>query len=171
MGLLNKLLGGKGQELPKKAIIEKNAVYAPVDGELIALEDFPDEVFLEGILGPGCGIVPKGEVVRAPFDGTIIALQDTGHAVGMKSGDGVELLIHVGIDTVGLNGKGFTPRVKTGDTVVKGQELLEFSLETIHAAGLVSTVAVTVPNAALFQSVKTAEPGTVDNNTVIITLE
>lgn len=170
MGFLNKLFG-KSEENTERETIEKNTVYAPVEGELIALEDFPDEVFREGILGPGCGIIPSGEVVKAPFYGTIIALQETAHALGLKSEDGIELLIHVGIDTVGLNGNGFYPKVKTGDTVVKGQELLRFSLDVIHDADLNSTVAVTVPNATQYQSVEAAAPGMVDNSMVIITLK
>lgn len=171
MSIFNKVFGKKDNEnRPERIAIEKNTVYAPVTGRLIALGDFPDDVFSEGILGQGCGIEPEEEEVKAPFHGEVIELQDSKHAVGLLSEDGIELLIHVGIDTVGMNGKGFETFVKKGDTVVKGQRLIRFDKKEIHAAGLKDTVAVVITNSGEYSSVNVAEPGIVDNDKSIMTV-
>lgn len=121
-------------------------LYAPISGEYIPLEDIKDGVFSEGILGPGCGIIPQEDQVVSPVDGTVINVADTKHAVGILSGSGVELLIHVGMDTVEMNGDGFLPKVRVGDTVTKGQCLLTFDSQKIKAAGHPTTTAFIVTN-------------------------
>lgn len=146
-------------------------VYSPVAGDLIALKDFPDPVFGEGVLGPGCGIQPKSDVVKAPFDGKVAALPESLHALGLQSEQGLELLIHIGIDTVTMNGKGFQPLVKQGDSFKTGQELLRFSRSEIEAAGFDSSVAVIVSNSANYAAVEVKEPGTVDYSDEIITVK
>ncbi|MDE7244584.1 MAG: glucose PTS transporter subunit IIA, partial [Oscillospiraceae bacterium] len=96
--------------------IPANTVGAPSDGTVVPMEQIPDETFATGVLGMGVGIQSAKGVVVAPFSGTVTQVADTGHAIGLASQDGLELLIHVGVDTVDMNGKGFTPKVKEGDT-------------------------------------------------------
>ena len=123
---------------------------SPVEGELVALSDVSDPVFGSGAMGRGAAIKnPKGKVV-APFDGEITVFFETKHAIGMKSEDGVEVLIHVGMDTVKLNGEHFTAKAAQGDKVKKGQLLLEFDPEAIQAAGYETTTPFVVTNAADF---------------------
>lgn len=125
---------------------EPNTVYAPIEGKVIAMQEIPDETFAAGVLGEGVGIVPsEGEVV-APFDGEISTVFDTKHAIGITSKDGVELLIHVGINTVELNGACFETFVKEGDTVKAGQVLSKFDIAGIEKAGYNITTAVLVTN-------------------------
>lgn len=107
------------------------SIYDPVPGEVIPLEEIGDGVFSAGVLGAGCGIRPAEGKVYAPFDGEIILVADTKHAIGIRSKAGIETMIHVGLETVALNGAGFHPMVKAGDPVRKGQLLMEFDLEEI----------------------------------------
>lgn len=111
--------------------VEGVHIAAPVPGKVIPLKDVADGVFSEGVLGNGFGIEPSEGSVYAPFDGEVAVVADTGHAVAVRSKNGAEVLIHVGIDTVDLNGEGFTPLVKVGDKVTTGQKLMDFDLEAI----------------------------------------
>lgn len=144
MGLFDKLF--KKEEPFQKVETESGALYAPITGTYIPLDQIPDEVFAQGILGQGCGIEPEEELVVAPVNGTITQVADTKHAVGLESEDGSEILIHVGLDTVDMNGEGFTPKVKVGDKVSCGQPLLSFSIAKIKAAGHPATIAFVVTN-------------------------
>lgn len=122
-------------------------VYAPLTGSVVARDQIPDETFASGVLGDGCGIEPTvGEVV-APCDGIISTVAETRHAVGISGPADMELLIHVGVDTVEMKGDGFKALVKTGDTVKKGQKLLTFDLDKIRAAGHPTVTTVLVTNA------------------------
>ncbi|MCC8076543.1 MAG: glucose PTS transporter subunit IIA [Clostridiales bacterium] len=138
---------------------EPNTVYCPVEGNVIARDDIPDATFASGALGDGVGIEPTTGVVVAPFDGTISTVAETKHAVGISSNDGLEMLIHVGIDTVAMNGKGFEPQVAEGDTVKAGQVLLRFSLDEIRKAGYSTTTAVLVCNADEFDTFQVEKTG------------
>lgn len=118
----------------------------PIDGEIIPLAEIADGVFSDGVLGNGCGLIPSGEKVYAPISGTITTVAESNHAVGIE-GDGVEMLIHVGLETVSMNGKGFDVKVKEGDKVTAGQLLYTFSLAEINKAeGVSTTSAVLVTN-------------------------
>ena len=129
---------------------------SPLEGELIPLSDVQDPVFGSGAMGRGAAVKnPKGKVY-APFDGEITVFFETKHAIGMKSTDGVEILIHVGMDTVKLKGEHFTAKAAQGDTVKKGQLLLEFDPEAIKAAGYETTTPVVVTNAAEFGDITIA---------------
>lgn len=163
MGLLNNLFGKKDevQEKHTERITEVNTIYAPLDGQAISLEDFPDEVMRAEVLGKGCGIIPNEECVKAPFEGEIIQVADTKHAVGIKSLDGIELLIHIGVDTVEMNGKGFQTFVKVGDTVSLGQKLIAFSREEIRKAGYIDAVAMIITNSDDYQEVNLEVKGNV----------
>ncbi len=115
---------------------------APLSGKTVALKHVPDPVFAGGLMGPGIGIDPSDEVVLAPFDGTISMLAESKHALTMRHESGLEVLIHIGIDTVGLAGKGFTPFVSEGDQVQAGQKLLGFDSFELIAGGASSLVSV-----------------------------
>jgi PTS system sucrose-specific IIC component len=120
-------------------------VLQPVKGKVIPLEDIPDETFASGILGQGVGIEPSEGIVMAPFDGVVTSVFDTKHAITLES-NGMEMLIHVGINTVNMKGEGFTAFVKDGDTVKAGQKLLGFDRNAIKKAGYSDTVAVLMGN-------------------------
>ena len=120
-------------------------VTAPLSGRVIPMEEIPDQVFSQGILGEGVGIEPTGNVVVAPADATVCSvMEDSRHAVGLTLDNGAELLIHVGIDTVSMNGDGFQLHVKAGDRVHLGDKLITFDPEKIKAAGHPTTTAFLV---------------------------
>ena len=146
MGFFDKLFGGKSADT--KFSGEKMTVKVPIDGTILPLEQLPDETFATAILGPGCGIEPTGDTVYAPFDGTITQVASTLHAVGLTSDDGIEVLIHVGMDTVEMNGKGFKALVKEGDKVKAGTPLLKVDLDAIKAAGHPTATAIIVTDGA-----------------------
>ena len=120
-------------------------VLQPVEGKVIDRESIPDDTFASGVLGDGIGVEPTAEVVVAPFDGTVSSVAESHHAVGLESG-GMELLIHVGVDTVNMQGDGFTCLVNEGDEVKAGQPLIRFDRSKIKAAGYSDTVAVLLTN-------------------------
>ena len=134
-------------EVPTVSVIrcKNGAVLQPVKGTVIARDQIPDETFASGVLGDGVGIQPADEVVVAPFDGTISSVAESQHAVGVES-NGMEMLIHVGVDTVNMKGDGFTCLVKEGDAVKAGQPLIRFDRKKIKDAGYSDTVAVLLTN-------------------------
>ena len=143
MGLFDKLLG---KDKAVTIAAEKNTLYLPIEGEVIVLEEIGDGVFSEGILVKGCVIKPKDETVYAPVNGVITTVADTKHAVGIMSDGGIEVLIHVGMDTVDMNGSGFNVLVKPNQKVQCGQPLLKFSMDKISAAGHPTTTAFVITN-------------------------
>lgn len=149
MGLFDKIFKKSGTDNAKKAAVPECAplsVYTPADGKVIPLSEFPDEMFSEEVLGPGCGILPTGNLVSAPFNGTVTQVTDTLHAVGLTSNDGVEVLIHIGVDTVAMNGKGFKSHVKNDQKIYRGDPLITFDRDAIKAAGHPDAIAVVVTN-------------------------
>ena len=147
MGFLDRLFGGRAKTAEETRFPgEKMVVKAPMDGIVLPLEQLPDETFAAAILGPGCGIEPTGKTVYAPFDGTVNQVASTLHAVGLTSEDGIEILIHVGMDTVEMQGKGFKALVKVGDKVKAGTPLLKVDLDAIRAAGHPTATAIIVTN-------------------------
>ncbi|MGF6271529.1 PTS system beta-glucosides-specific IIC component [Lelliottia nimipressuralis] len=122
----------------------------PVEGQIIPLENVNDDVFSRKIMGDGVAIVPSQGVLRAPADGTVVNVFESGHALSLLTDAGVELIFHIGIDTIRLQGDGFHPLVKEGQHVKSGDTLIEFSLDTITAAGLDPVVVMIVTNGERF---------------------
>lgn len=149
---------------------EHGEIKAPIKGNLIPLEQIGDGVFSEGILGQGCGIQPEEGCVYAPFGGTVISVAETGHAIGLESDDGIELLIHVGIDTVALQGEGFLPSVTTGDKVVCGQKIMAFDIEKI-AEKYPTVTAVIVTNSDDYEEITLGTPGKVKVEDTVLSVK
>ena len=133
---------------------QPGTVYAPVSGTAVPSEQIPDETFATGVLGRGVGIQPEEGVIVAPFDGEISSATDTHHAVGITSPDGMELLIHVGVDTVDMKGDGFDCFVQAGQKVKAGDRLITFDRAKIAAAGHPDMVAVLLTNADDYKELK-----------------
>ena len=125
---------------------EAGTILAPIDGNVIPQDKIPDETFASGVLGAGVGIEPDGEVVYAPFDGEVSSVAESKHAIGLSGPGDMEVLIHVGVDTVAMNGEGFEPLVEDGDKVKAGQPILRFSKAAIKAADHPDVVVVLLTN-------------------------
>ena len=151
--IANTKSGSIESDSQKSTVKKESIVYSPLKGNVIPLSEVEDEAFSSGILGKGAAIIPEEGVVYAPADGEISAFFPTGHAIGIKTTDGLELLIHVGMDTVQLDGKGFTPLAKAGDKVKKGQKLLEFDKELIKAEGYSTVTPVLISNFDQFDEI------------------
>lgn len=173
MGLFGKLLGKEENKKPEAVSVspEKDCLYLPVKGEVIALKEIDDGVFSEGVLGMGCGINPEDNLVYAPVSGTVSTVADTKHAVGIVSEDGAEILIHVGMDTVEMKGEGFTPFVKEGDKVTCGEAIMQFDPEAIKKAGFPTTTAFLVTNSTDFANVDVCNLGKQDVMSLCIQLQ
>ena len=144
---------------------------SPMAGELVALSDVNDEAFASGTLGPGVAISPAAHaVVVAPCDGKVTVAFPTGHAYGLKSASGVQILIHIGMDTVKLDGKGFTPRVSKGDIVKRGDVLAEVDWEVIREAGYDTITPMVVTNKKKFGEITPAAPGPVGISDTVVTV-
>lgn len=148
------------EEIEEKT--EEKVVMSPLTGEVIPLSEVKDEAFSSEAMGKGCAIIPTEGTVCAPFDGTIVGLLDSHHAVGMESENGIEILIHVGMDTVKLNGKHFVSHVEQGQKVKKGQLLLEFDIPAIQKAGYEVVTPVIIANTDEFSDIVTEANGQVN---------
>ena len=135
---------------------EAGVVKAPVNGKIIPAKEIPDPVFAEETMGPSVGIEPTEGIVYAPFDGQVMMIFPTNHAIGLKADNGMELLIHVGVDTVAMDGDGFAAFVKQDDMVKAGQKLLSFDRAKIAAANHPDTVIVALTNGTEYSDVKRA---------------
>lgn len=149
---------------------ERRLVDCPMDGKLIPLGEVADETFVSGVLGAGVALEPTDGTVYAPFDGTVETLLDSHHAIGLRSADGVELLVHIGRDTVALNGQHFTAFVKVGDTVKKGQRLLACDLDAVRAAGYDITTPVIVTNTDEFLDIVPVQQPAVKHGDRLLTI-
>ncbi|ATW43632.1 PTS glucose transporter subunit IIA [Glaesserella parasuis] len=128
MGFFDKLFGGK-----KEAVAKEVKIYAPLSGEIVNIEDVPDVVFSEKIVGDGIAIRPTGDTIVAPVNGTIGKIFETNHAFSIESEDGVELFVHFGIDTVELKGEGFTRLAEENQEVKVGDPIIKFDLELLQS--------------------------------------
>ncbi|WP_318617187.1 PTS glucose transporter subunit IIA [Sporosarcina sp. YIM B06819] len=120
-------------------------IFAPVNGEIISLDQVPDPVFSQKMMGEGVAIMPTNGHIHAPVDGTVVLISDTKHAIALRTTDGTELLIHIGLETVSLQGKGFKVLVETGDQVSLGQSLIEVDWVYIgeHAKSIITPIIIT----------------------------
>jgi len=120
-------------------------IFAPLNGEIIPLDQVPDPVFSQKMVGEGIAIMPEQGNIHAPIDGTVVLVSETLHAIGLRSNDGTEILIHVGLETVSLKGNGFTVLVNTGDKVSIGQSLIEVDWDYIreHAKSIITPIVIT----------------------------
>lgn len=159
MGFFDKLFGKKLEE-----------IYAPVTGKAVAITEVPDPTFAEGLLGNGIAIEPTDGKVYAPCNATVDMMFETGHAVSLVSQSGAEILIHVGLETVSLEGKPFTVHVHNGDKVTKGQLMLEVDLEAVKAAGLPTITPVLICNTDAYPTFKTHVGKDVTNDDVVLEL-
>ena len=127
-----------------KESMDGNKIIAPVSGKVIPLEEVTDPTFAGKVLGDGFAIVPEDSIIKSPINGTVELMYETGHAVGLSTDDGKEILIHIGIDTVAMNGDGFHIIAKTGQNVKSGDPLVEVDFEKIRKAGKSDSVIVIV---------------------------
>ena len=163
MGLFDKLFG-------KKEEINPNHVYAPMAGEAVAITEVPDPTFSSGMMGNGIAIQPTDGKVCSPVNGTVDTMFETGHAVSLISESGIEILIHVGLETVGLNGKPFQVKVQNGQKVKKGDILMIADLEAIQAAGLPTITPVLICNTDDYTTFNTTTGKAVTNADMVIEL-
>lgn len=159
MGFFKKLFGKKTDDF-----------YAPMAGKAVPITEVPDPTFAECMLGNGIAIEPAEGKVYAPCDATVDMMFDTGHAVSLVADCGAEVLIHVGLETVSLEGKPFTVHVANGDKVKKGQLLLEADLEAIKAAGLPTITPMLICNTDEYPTFNTFVGKEVTNEDVVIAL-
>jgi PTS system beta-glucosides-specific IIC component len=148
--LINRILNKSQKEevVIQEAVDVEEIVISPMKGKVVPLSTVKDEAFSSGALGKGVAIMPTEGKVFAPISGTLTNVFPTGHALGITSDNGVEILIHVGQDTVKLKGKHFTPKAVQGHSVKKGDLLLEFDVEAIQAAGFNLTTPIIISNTA-----------------------
>ncbi len=144
--------GGTDAALPEtdeksEGLVKRIEIANPVKGTVVRQEDMADEAFASGVLGKGVAIRPEEGKVYAPVDGEISVLFPTFHAIGIRTEEGADLLIHIGLNTVQLEGKGFTPKIRQGDKIKKGQLIMEFDKELIEKAGFSTETPVLVSNA------------------------
>lgn len=152
------------------SIDRKITILSPLKGRQIPMREVKDATFAKEILGKGAAVVPEEGIIRAPFDGKVAVMFETGHAAGLVSAEGVEILIHVGIDTVNLKGQYFHPVKKTGDSVRKGDVLLTFDRQEIIDAGYDITTPVIVSNSGDYGEVTPEEEGRLDVLSPLITI-
>lgn len=151
---------------------EKNdvMVITPVSGTVVPQKELPDPAFATGALGTGVGVVPTTGTVVAPVSGMVISVAKTGHAYGIKTDDGMEILVHIGVDTVKMKGTGFTPQVEKKQFVDVGHPLAEVDFDAVKAAGYDPTVIVTVVNSKSLESVTEASSGTVQTGEPVLSV-
>ncbi len=156
----------------KKAVTGPSisVVYAPIKGKAISLSDVPDEVFSAAMLGEGAAIEPSEGRAVAPITGTVEAIFDTKHAIGLKAEDGTEVLIHIGLDTVKLNGKYYDVKVKVGDKVTVGDLLVTFDISAIQKEGYPVVTPIIISNTTDYAQVKKAASDTVEEGDAFIVL-
>lgn len=164
----------KTEEKPAQPVAElkelkQEIIASPISGKVVKLENVPDEVFASGAMGKGIAIDPADGTVVAPAAGEITLVFPTGHAIGMRTENGAEILIHVGMDTVSLAGKGFNTFVQVGDKVDAGQKLLEFDLDTIRKANLPVISPIIVTNSSDYEDVLTTQETQITTGDYLLT--
>ena len=149
------------QTVPEE--MKEEFVRSPMEGEIVPLTDVPDTIFSKQIVGPGVAIIPERREIRAPFEGQVTMISESKHAIGLKSKSGIELLIHVGIDSAKLGGLGFEAAVKAGDDIRVGDKLLEVNLDYLKEKGINMITPVVVTNVSAFKRVELLSVGSKGN--------
>ena len=162
MGLFDKLFG------KKEEAVNPNHIFAPMAGQTVPVAEVPDPTFAQGLLGEGIAIIPADGKVYAPCNATVDTMFETGHACSLVAENGAEILIHVGLETVGLGGKCFKVHVKNGQKVKKGQLMFEADLEGIKAAGLNTITPVVVCYADVYTNISTTVGKSVAKDDMVI---
>ncbi len=158
------------EQTKENTLVKQETIVSPLKGEIKPLSEVKDEAFSKGALGKGIAIYPTEGKVVAPIDGVLTTFFPTGHALGITSDNGAEILIHVGMDTVQLEGKYFTPKAKQGDTVKAGQVLLEFNIKAIEAAGYSLITPVLITNSDNYLDVIETDKKTIDYKEDLLTV-
>lgn len=161
MGFFSKLLGKSGEK-------DSKSIFAPVAGQVVHISEVPDPAFSRGTLGSGVAILPTEGKIYAPCNAVVNMMFTTGHAVSLVADSGAEILIHVGLETVGMEHAFFTAHVRNGQKVMKGDLMIEVDLEGIKAAGLSAITPVMVTNSNDFGTINTISGKAVTNADVII---
>lgn len=156
------------EEAPAEVVLQNEVLTSPLTGNIVPLPNVPDEVFASGVMGKGIAVEPTVGKVFAPADAEVTTMFPTGHAIGLKTNKGAEILIHVGMDTVKLDGKGFKTHVAQGDRVKKGQLLIEFDIDFIKKNNLPVITPVLVTNTAAYQKVEPVDGKTIKNGEKLI---
>lgn len=159
----------KEAEVAPHKEIQQEIVASPLQGAIVQLADVPDPVFASGAMGKGIAIEPSQGTLYAPAKGEVTLLFPTKHAIGIKTENGAEILLHVGMDTVSLNGEGFESFVEIGDSIEAGQKLLEFDMEAIKAAGLPITTPIIVTNTSLYEDILVSQENEVQVGDYLLT--
>ena len=157
------------EEAPAAKAVQQDIIASPLIGNVIPLDQVPDQVFASGAMGKGIAVDPTDGVIVAPTKATVNLVFPTGHAIGLTTENGTELLIHIGMDTVSLAGKGFNTFVETGDVVEAGQKLIEFDLAVIREANLPVITPVIVTNTADYEDVLTTKEARVNTGDYLLT--
>lgn len=147
---------------------KKETIFSPINGEMIALEEVPDKVFAEKMMGEGVGFILNEKTIYSPCEGTISMIAETKHAIGFITKQGLEILLHIGLDTVALNGKGFTMLKVSGETVQPGEPIIQLDLELLKDAGIDLTTPMVFTNGSEFQLEQIAVPGPIRTSDTIV---
>lgn len=159
MGCISNFLNKFLNKEETKTECEKNVIYSPLKGEAMELKKVSDATFADELLGKGFAINPSEGKLVAPFNGKIVTLFPTKHAICIVSDDGIELLIHIGFNTVELNGKYYKEHVKEGDTVSKGQTLMTFDIKGIKNSGYETTTPIVITNSDNYKNISVLKTG------------
>ncbi len=157
------------ESVPELKEIKQEILASPLSGTVVALANVPDEVFASGAMGNGIAIDPSEGLVCAPTNAEVTLVFPTGHAIGLRTENGAELLIHIGMDTVSLEGKGFETFVQVGDQVTAGQKLVRFDRDVIEAAGLPVITPIIVTNSADFTDILVTQESQVATGDYLLT--
>lgn len=164
MGFLDKLFG------KKDSVSKEVKIYAPLSGEIVNIEDVPDVVFSEKIVGDGIAIRPNGDVMVAPVNGTIGKIFETNHAFSIESDEGIELFVHFGIDTVELKGEGFTRLATEGQKVKVGDPVIQFDLALLEAKAKSVLTPVVISNMDEINNLEKHSGEVIKGESVVLTL-
>lgn len=167
----NMLSTNKKENTEEESILKDETISCPVSGEMISIEDVNDQTFASKMIGDGIAIKPNNGYVVSPIDGKVIMVAKTGHAIGVQSYSGAQILIHIGMDTVNMDGKGFAVHVEQGQTVARGDLLVQVDLKEIEKAGYDNIIPVVITNSDDYKSINVATCGIKEVNENIIELK